>query len=137
MKRQPKKPVITLDECVSKYDPDEVLYIGGSEAFFWIGTAEAYWKEIDDVEKSMVEYMKNQIKKKQESIKSLQLQIASIKKNLEGFEPLRTRAVKDFYPAIDPKAPGMKILIKGRITGSKYWLQSEYERRHNAKKENV
>ena len=53
-----------LDECAKAQAENEVLYIGGSEAFFWIGTTEQYEAEIDDVDKFMTDYMKGQVAKK-------------------------------------------------------------------------
>ena len=123
----------SLDERANAQAENEVLYIGGSEAFFWIGTTEQYDAEIDEIDKSMTDYMKGQITKKEETIKTLKEQIKNLKKYIKEWQPLRDRTVKDCYPGIDVKNPGIKILIKGRTAGPRYWMKSEYdkERRDN------
>lgn len=118
----------TLDECATAQAEKEVLYIGGSEAFFWIGTTEQYEAEIDDIDKFMTDYMKEQVVKKEETIKTLKEQIKNLKKDIKDWQPLRERTVKDCYPGIDKKNPGTKILIKGRTAGPRYWMKSEYDK---------
>lgn len=128
----------TLDECVKAQPAGEVLYIGGAEAYFWIGTAEQYEAEIADVDQYMIDSIKNSIRKKKETIKTLKEQIKTLEKNAREWKPLRERIVNDCYPGIDPKEPGIKILINGRTVGRKYWFKHEYEdeRRPHGKKEN-
>lgn len=118
----------TLDECATAQAEKEVLYIGGSEAFFWIGTTEQYEAEIDDIDKFMTDYMKEQVVKKEETIKTLKEQIKNLKKDIKDWQPLRERTVKDCYPGIDKKNPGTIILIKGRTAGPRYWMKSEYDK---------
>lgn len=128
----------TLDECVKAQPAGKVLYIGGAEAYFWIGTAEQYAEEIEDVDKYMVDSINQKIKKKKESIKTLKKQIELLEKSIQEWKPLHERIVNDCYPGIDQSEPGIKILVSGRTVGKKYWFRHEYEneRRTNGKKKN-
>lgn len=117
-----------LDDVAKAQAENEVLYVGGSEAFFWIGTPEQYEEEIDDIDKFMTDYMKEQVAKKEETIKALKEQIKNLKQYIKEWQPLRDRTVKDCYPGIDKKNPGTKILIKGRTAGPRYWMKSEYDK---------
>lgn len=125
-----------LDEVIDTSDDKNIYFIGGHEAFFWIGTGKQYAEEIDEVSQKMVDYMTNQVKRKKETIETLKQQIDTLEGHIKGFVPLRVRQVKAEYPSIDPFQKGYKILIKGKTAGKKYWLLEEYEqeRRNNVKK---
>lgn len=143
---------MTLDEAVRQY-PNDDLYIGAVTAYFFIGTADEYFENIDNIEKDYKDRYKKSVKNKEDELNAL---LEAVVKNsgesiddyikrlgiltnaireaekkyntavlrLEKFRSFRDREVKEIYPKA---LGGYAIIIKGSGVGE-YWMKEEFNR---------
>lgn len=127
----------TLDELVKSraIKKDTTLYIGGREAFFWIGNRKQYNKEIDELSESMVDILRERVERKERTInhhrRQIELltgQVERLNTKIDEFVPLRSRTIREHYIKTVPGEEGVAILIEGTTCGKKYWFKDECRR---------
>ena len=144
----------TLDFTVSLMNDDDILHIGSSTGFIFIGTKEEYHKNVGGISSHWKKFYQDIVKSREKSIMSTVAEITKLKKDhkyrtamedklnrlkilyasktgaediLKEFKPIQHRKVLDVYPRI--QMDGICIIVEGQEQG-KYWDKSEWDRDH-------
>lgn len=140
----------TLDFTVSLMGEDDILHIGSSTGFIFIGTKGEYYKNVGDISSHWKKFYQDIVKSREKSIMSTVAEITKLKKDykyrtaledklsrlkilyaskmtaediLKEFKPIQHRKVLDVYPRI--QMDGICIIVEGAEQG-KYWDREEY-----------
>ena len=143
-----------LDFAISLMGEDDILHIGSSTGFIFIGTKEEYYKNVGGISAHWKKFYQDIIKSREKSIMSTVAEITKLKKDykyrpaledklnrlkilyasktsaediLKVFKPIQTRKVLDVYPRI--QMDGICIIVEGAEQG-KYWDKQEWDRDH-------
>ena len=143
-----------LDFAISLMDADDILHIGSSTGFIFIGTKEEYYKNVGGISAHWKKFYQDIVKIREKSIMSTVAEITKLKKDykyktsledkinklkilyasktgaediLKVFKPVQSRKVLDVYPRI--QMDGICIIVEGAEQG-KYWDKSEWDRDH-------
>lgn len=143
-----------LDFAISLMGEDDILNIGSSTGFIFIGTKEEYCKNVGGISAHWKKYYQDIVKSREKSIMSTVAEITKLKKDykyrsaledklnrlkilyasktgaediLKVFKPIQSRKVLDVYPRI--QMDGICIIVEGQEQG-KYWDKSEWDRDH-------
>ena len=143
-----------LDFAISLMGEDDILHIGSSAGFIFIGTKEEYLKNVGGISAHWKKFYQDIVKSREKSIMSTVAEITKLKKDykyrtaledklkrlkilyasktgaediLKAFKPIQHRKVLDVYPRI--QMDGICIIVEGQEQG-KYWDKSEWDRDH-------
>ena len=143
-----------LDFAISLMGEDDILHIGSSTGFIFIGTKEEYHKNVGGISSHWKKFYQDIVKSREKSIMSTVAEITKLKKDykyrpaledklnrlkilyasktgaediLKAFKPIQSRKVLDVYPRI--QMDGICIIVEGQEQG-KYWDKSEWDRDH-------
>lgn len=143
-----------LDFAISLMDEDDILHIGSSTGFIFIGTKEEYHKNVGGISAHWKKFYQDIVKSREKSIMSTVTEITKLKKDykyrtaledklsrlkilyaskmtaediLKAFKPIQHRKVLDVYPRI--QMDGICIIVEGQEQG-KYWDKQEWDRDH-------
>lgn len=143
-----------LDFAISLMGEDDILHIGSSTGFIFIGTKEEYYKNVGGIFSHWKKFYQDIVKRREKSIMSTVAEITKLKKDykyrpaledklnrlkilyasktgaediLKAFKPIQHRKVLDVYPRI--QMDGICIIVEGQEQG-KYWDKSEWDRDH-------
>lgn len=146
-----------LINVLEKIEPDEIVYIGASSGFFFIGTAQDAINSIDDISLNFLSKMKDRryihFNKLDETIENIPVKkrhspkwvkearkyarniedkcnlIDAIEKDIKTFKMISDRRVIEIFSRI--QNDGMCIIVEGTENGA-FWSIEEYQ---NANKE--
>lgn len=143
-----------LDFAISLMNEDDILHIGSSTGFIFIGTKEEYHKNVGGISSCWKKFYQDIVKSREKSIMSTVAEITKLKKDyryrpaledklnrlkilyasktgaediLKAFKPIQHRKVLDVYPRI--QMDGICIIVEGAEQG-KYWDKQEWDRDH-------
>lgn len=142
---------MNLHECMQNQPADELIYIGASTSYFFIGYKDEYFNDIEKISKEYIDagnrsytnrkarlfWLQNKpikiatgetyqyaVNERYRYLKNYLQYVNESKEYVESFTPLQTREVVEVSKK-ELFEQGIRILVKGGESG-KWWFRNEY-----------
>ncbi len=122
-----------LKDRINKASDDEILFIGASSSFFFIGTKAEYEKDIEGIQNDYIKEAERLISVNKSRLnpsdlpekrrKAYERTIKNLTDYIKNFTPFGCRKIVGEYPRGIEK--GTILVTEGKETGG-YWFRSEY-----------